>query len=324
MGGLLALGVAANVAFAWASGALAPAASRLLGSPALYAAAALALAPWLTHAARLLVWARFFGRPLGPRSALECVLANEVGSAITPTAVGGGYAKLLLLVQKGFTPGTAASLMVLGSVEDYACFLLVLPEALALSGGWRPSFAIPGLSHLSHRAIAIALAVALLAGVLVTSRAAVRRLHVLTGWRQRLGAARRDFVAAFRLIAARGKARIALTLGLAVVHWACRFGVAAVLLAAIGSPLNPARVFLLQLVVYVAGAVVPTPGGAFGVETVFFLAYRPLVPREILPALVASWRLLTFYLPLALGAGLFALLQFGRSRPDAAALPPPA
>jgi hypothetical protein len=40
-------------------------------------------------------------------------MAYELGSAITPTSGGGGYVKLGMLVQNGFSAGQATSLMTL-------------------------------------------------------------------------------------------------------------------------------------------------------------------------------------------------------------------
>src|SRR5690606_25308296 len=64
-------------------------------------AVALALVPWFTNAGRLLIWTRFLGHRLRYREAFQITLAVDLGSAVSPTAVGGGFFKWGMLVQRG-------------------------------------------------------------------------------------------------------------------------------------------------------------------------------------------------------------------------------
>ena len=73
-------------------------------------AIALGLLPWLTNTLRLYIWARFLGHHLRLRDCFQMTLAVDLGSAISPTAVGGGFFKWGMLVQRGVSPGSAASL----------------------------------------------------------------------------------------------------------------------------------------------------------------------------------------------------------------------
>jgi uncharacterized membrane protein YbhN (UPF0104 family) len=316
---LVAAGAVGNVIFAWVSaGGLPAGTTALLRHPALYAGAVLALVPWLTHTARLLVWAAFLGRPLPPRRAFACVLANEAGSAVTPTAAGGGYAKVALLIQFGFPAGTAMSLMILGSLEDYAFFALAVPVALLFSGAWPAEAVAAAIGGVQQRFGGVALTALAVGAAACVAFVALRR-------HPRLRTFGRDFAAAFHLILRRGKTRFALTLALTAVHWLARFSVAGLVLVACDAPVDPVRIFLLQGVVFLLGTIAPTPGGMVGVEAAFYLTYRALVPGDILPLAVAAWRLLTFYSPLALGAVLFVLLRVGWSPlPAGARTPQPA
>ena len=81
-------------------------------------AIALGLLPWLTNTLRLYIWARFLGHDLRLRDCFQMTLAVDLGSAISPTAVGGGFFKWGMLVQRGVTPGTAASLTTFPIIED--------------------------------------------------------------------------------------------------------------------------------------------------------------------------------------------------------------
>jgi uncharacterized membrane protein YbhN (UPF0104 family) len=70
----------------------------------LFLAIALTIIPWFTNALRLLIWTRFLGNGLGFREAFQITLATDLGAAISPTAVGGGFFKWGMLVQRGVTP----------------------------------------------------------------------------------------------------------------------------------------------------------------------------------------------------------------------------
>lgn len=300
---LVALGAAANVILAWLSaGSHALDLGRLLMQPAFYLAIVLALVPWLTNTLRVSLWSRFLGRPLPWPDALRIVLANDIGSAITPTAAGGGYFKLGLLVERGFSTGTAASLMILGSLEDQIFFALAIPTTLVVSAVWRlPALQAVG-NWLRHYLMVPALIVGVAIAIVFLARRPLAR---------RLGRVWHDFLEVYRLIADRGRRRFAAALALAAVQWTCRFSATAVVLACIGAPVDPVLVFVLQWVIYIATLVVPTPGGMVGAEAAFYFAFGGFMPSALLPAAVASWRLLTFYGPLGLAACVFALLQRG-------------
>jgi uncharacterized protein (TIRG00374 family) len=117
-----------------------------------------------------------------------------------------------------------------------------------------------------------------------------------------------DFAGVYRLIAAGGKSRLALTLGLTALQWTARYTVISALFAAVGIAADPVALFVLQWMVFTLGTFVPTPGGAGAVEAAFLLAYDPLIPEGLLPAVAASWRFLTFYVVLLGAAGLSLLL----------------
>ena len=77
-----------------------------------------------------------FGHPLKAGHAARAAVINELGGAITPTACGGGYAKLFYLVKLGFTPGQATMMMVIGSIEDFVFVLIALPLTIWFTNAW--------------------------------------------------------------------------------------------------------------------------------------------------------------------------------------------
>ncbi len=298
----VALGATGNVVVGWLAARRADLnVGHLLVLPLFWLAVLFALAPWITHAARLYIWADFLGRPLPFTDVFRIMLGSEVGSALTPPAAGGGYLKVALLIERGYPAGVAASLMVLGSVEDYAFFLAALPLVLLALPGPEIQMLHPVANWLAgHLALPGAIVGSAVVIVLLFRRSITRRLGRL--WH--------DFAGVFRVIAQRGKLRFAATFGLVALQWTCRYAATALLLRSLGIPLNPLLVFLLQWVVFAAALVVPTPGGMVGAEAAFYVVYRAFVPAAVLPAAVAAWRLLTFYGPLGLAALGFTALQW--------------
>lgn len=282
-------------------------------------AVGLGLVPWFTNSLRLLIWTRFIGHFLTFREAFRLTLATELASAATPTASGGGIFRWGLLVQRGVSPGAAASLVSLVVLEDTLFFLFAVPVAVVLSSAWN----LPVLrwvggevrgSTLEALLIAAGIGVASwgLARLVLSGRlgARARRWGVrrVARTRRRTRAGWRDARAVYRLIVRRGKSRFALSMALTAVQWVCRYSVVSALIAFLGVQVYPVLFFLLQWVIFTLMNFVPTPGAAGGAEAAFYLVYSAFVPGEVIGLATAGWRFLTFYLQLALGALVFLLL----------------
>lgn len=295
-------------------------------------AVGLALVPWLTNTLRLMIWTRFVGCALAARDAFRIVLAGELGSAVTPTSSGGGFFRWGMLVQRGITPGAAASLTTLTVLEDTLFFALALPVALGVTRAWE----LPVLRQVGRQvrdnAAEVVLGAALLGALVWLAGYALR-----AGWlgvrvkqwswrrlgeaRRRLRGAWRDAVGVYGLIAQRGKRLFALSLFLTGVQWTARYSVVSALVAFLGAPVDPVLFFLLQWVIFTLMGFVPTPGAAGGAEAAFYLIYAPLLPARVIGLATAGWRFLTFYLLLGIGAVLFALLNLRERRASGAPAP---
>lgn len=283
-------------------------------------AVALGLLPWLTNSLRLLIWTHFLGFKLRLREAFQMTLATDLGSAISPTAVGGGFLKWGMLVQRGVSPGAAVSITTFPILEDAVFFVLALPFAIVLSESWN----LPFLRQIGSRlrtdalaAIAIAAAIAIFTTLAVRwvlrgrlgHRARRHGLHLFGRLRRRLRATWRDAREVYQLIARRGKLRFLLSLAITGVQWIARYSVVTAIFAYLGAPVKPVLFWLLQWVVFTFAALVPTPGGSGGAEASFYLIYSALVPAEVIGLATAGWRFLTFYFQIGLAAVLFALLD---------------
>ncbi len=269
-------------------------------------AAALALVPWFTNAARLFIWARFLGGTPGPGDAFRMSVAGDLAAAVTPTAAGAGTVRLAMLLGHDLSMARASTVLALMAAEDALFFAVALP-VIFLRGGFGGGPAEAALARVGLRA-AWVLAGGLLLGVL---------LGVL--WERRAGSPGAGggrfarFVSGVREVRGllgdvlrRGKLRAAGCLVLTAVQWTARYTVVAAVLAAFGVFTAPWQHVLLQWVVFTAGTVVPTPGGSAAIEAAFALVYQPLVPAALLGSVTAVWRLVLFYFVLILDAVVLA------------------
>jgi glycosyltransferase 2 family protein len=333
---VIPIGVLGNILFSfWATDRAILA--SLLAFPRRYLAIAvgLALLPWLMNTLRLYIWTRFFGYGLSFRDAYQVTLAMDLGAAVSPTAVGGGFFRWGLLVQRGVSPGAAASLTTLPALEDGLFFLVALPIAIYLSAAWNlPVFdrlapeLRDGLLLLGPLLVG-SLLVAWISARLVLSgglgqRFRERGLRLFGRLRRRLRNAWDDGREIFRIILRNGKGWFVLSMACTSVHWMARYSVIAAFAAFLGAPVDPVLFWLLQWVVFSLMSLIPTPGAVGGAEASFYLIYGAVLPDGVLGIATAGWRFLTFYLQLGLAAILFTLMNMQRPWSSATATPPAA
>jgi len=299
----------------------------------LFAAVLLGIIPWFTNALRLQIWTRFLGHRMRFKSAIQIVLATDLGAAVSPTAVGGGFFKWGLLVQRGVSPGAAASLTTLTPFEDGLFFAIAIPTAILATASWgHPVFtevagqigdaALPAVLVMGGIAAASWLAVRGALGGGFGRRTQVRSRRFLTRVRRGVGATWLDARQVYRLIRQDGKLRFALSMILTAIQWTARYSVISLIVAFLGAPVQPVLFGLLQWVVFTLASFIPTPGAAGGAEAAFFLIYSPFVPSDIIGLVTAGWRFFTFYLLLGLaGATYFALGLIGSDNADRQSTP---
>ncbi len=279
----------------------------------------LAFVPWVTHTLRLAIWTRFIGHALTLRESFTVVVGTTLGGAASPTALGGGVFKWGLLMQRGVSPGAAASVTTLASVEDAIFFAIAIPAAIMVTGAWR----MPLLRGIGEQIQANLPAALILVAVVVVLTWITLRILRLRGpakkdpfeeapfhiriWR-RLRAAWWDARDVYEGIIRNGKGWFALSMCLAAIQWISRYSVIAALAAFLGARVDVVLFFLLQWVVFSLMTMIPTPGATGGAEASFFFVFGPLLPGEIIGIATAGWRFLTFYAQLTVGSVLFLFL----------------
>ncbi|RMD92348.1 MAG: UPF0104 family protein [Calditrichaeota bacterium] len=296
----------------------------ILGIPWFWLALALffSLTPWIFAILRVKTWNSFFNLKLSHRDLFEIVLANDVAAAATPTAVGGGYAKIGLLIYHGVKPGLSASLMVIGSLEDYVsmalvvpiCWLLSPPEHISLQILFNKIFL--SASHLNG-VLPVTVITVSSAAIFVWAIPATRGFFIKTinfGWWQKkivkpLKGVFYDFGQAFALISKGGKLLFAMNVLLAAIQWIMRYSIFTIMAAGLGLHPHPVSFFLLQWLVFMFMNFVPTPGAIGGAEVVFALVFKGTVPPELIPVAAGAWRFVSTYLQLMIAALLMIIIE---------------
>jgi glycosyltransferase 2 family protein len=291
----------------------------------LWLALFLALFPWVTNTLRLLVWARFIGHRVSFRDMFRVTLGAELSSSVFPTSTGGEVFRWGMMVQKGIPQGQAASIVTLGYLEDLAFFGMAIPVAIVLSRAWElPVLRTLGDQLQGQALVVVLVAVAIGFALRFLLRAALkgtlgerprrRSLRFTARLKRRFRRTWHDFRMVYVLVAERGKSRFLLTFLITAVQWSCRYSVATAVAYFLGSPVDPVQFFLLQWVIFTAMLFIPTPGATGGAEAAFYLVYQALLPAGLIGIATALWRLMTFYVQLALGSVIFLVFNVADAR----------
>lgn len=293
----------------------------------LLVAAGLSVVPWFTNVLRLVIWCRFLGVPMPLRSNVRITLGTVIANSITPTATGGTVIKWGFLVGEGVPKEKASTLITTQIAEDSIVMLGILAIALFVAFG----FELPSTIRRtiwSNEAIvttqnAMLVMVFLILFVTLLILFARRGLFGkrIGGWTQRAVTATRNHLAKVRSdwggILRHGKSVVLASMALGVVQWGARYSVATLVIGFAGGVMLPLLYWALNWLTFTFSTLVPTPGGIGGTEAAFLLLFAPFVAPDILAPVMAIWRLVMFYVPVAIAAVIFLGLR-GRvgARPE--------
>jgi undecaprenyl-diphosphatase len=236
--------------------------------------------------------------PFGPN--VEAQMASSFVNRVTPANVGGMALNVRFMQKAGVAPAEAVTGVGLNSAVGAVVHILLLFVFLAWAGkGGGSGFKVPASSKLL---VIIAVVLALLGIFLATRRGrTLFRTHVVRWFKQSVSSI---------AMLARSPMKLAALFG----------GSAAVTLAYIGSLYAAAAAFHADVSVAQVGAVylgssiiaaaAPTPGGLGAMEAALVAGFTGVgVEPGIAVAIVLSYRLLTYWLPILPGWISFHLLE---------------
>ena len=93
---------------------------------------------------------------------------------------------------------------------------------------------------------------------------------------------------------------------LTTISWLSRYGLIIIILASMSAHLDYVLATLRTITMMLGALVIPTPGGAGGIEGLFVLMLGPSIPQTLVAPALLIWRILGYYVFLALGAYLTA------------------
>lgn len=275
--------------------------------------ALLALGPWLGHTLRIMIWSRFVESPLSFRDSLSVVITNDLGSSLTPTAIGGGPIKLGMLVAKGM-PGTKATFLVLLSASEDLVFYTsgILLSAYFMQNG----FSAIGDFILRNEIILFAIGFLILASV-VLPRFGIniwkplgvfvpQRVKELTSSiRTKLINSLAEIKSTYARVLKTAKLKLVLSILLLFFQWFSKFAILYVILHALNVDITAFEVIIKQWIIYMGMLLVPTPGASGGAEAAFLLLFDNNLEGDLANLVVSTWRFFTYYYVMMLSVILF-------------------
>lgn len=250
---------------------------------------------------------------LSVRAGVRGGLAWDFMCAVTPSAAGGAPLASYFIARDNRIPfGEATALMLFSILTDQIWFAVsipivlllgtqfdIFPDALGTFGGPTVLFLLVGImAWAMFFAYAMLVRPSLLeaAATWIARRPGLRRFEgrvrrELVAMRQRSGLLRgqppRFYATAFVLAAGVWLTRIAALIFVVLAAYP--------FFDAITGTARTAAMLL-------TGLIVPTPGGAGGIEGLYVLFLGDLMPQELIGATLLIWRLLSYHLFLAFGA----------------------
>lgn len=251
-------------------------------------------------------------------------LAIDFFSNITPSAIGGSpLATLYIAKDRGIRVGEATAFMLFSALLDQLWFAFSISVVLATStvvDVIPPSIGDVGLWAF------VAVFVGMLAWATLFAYATLFRPSLLERLASRIFSFRylsrfhdrvMEEMHAFtqRAHALRTQPPAFYLKGFVLTSgvWIGRFALVVFIIWSVFPTFDKLLVFLRTIAMTMSSLVLPTPGGSGGLEGLYALFIGPLIPEALVAPTLLAWRVLGYYIFLALGAYLF-LHQIQRIR----------
>jgi len=243
-------------------------------------------------------------------------LAIDFFSNITPSAIGGSpLATLYIAKDRGIRVGEATAFMLFSALLDQLWFAFSISVVLATStvvDVIPPSIGDVGLWAF------VAVFVGMLAWATLFAYATLFRPSLLERLASRIFSFRylsrfhdrvMEEMHAFtqRAHALRTQPPAFYLKGFVLTSgvWIGRFALVVFIIWSVFPTFDKLLVFLRTIAMTMSSLVLPTPGGSGGLEGLYALFIGPLIPEALVAPTLLAWRVLGYYIFLALGAYLF-------------------
>ncbi len=246
-------------------------------------------------------------------SAIKGQLVWEFFSSVTPTVVGGApVAAVYIASVQGITVGETTAFMLLTMILDQLWFALSIPLLFVASAWGIP--VLPQAIGLVGRSMLTLFFVGLLSWIVLFAYATiikpellqklilrVFRIRILQRFRERIQIEMELLRSRAAILRTQPPTFFLKGFLLSVANWMTRYLALLFLVWSVYPELPKLPFFLRTIAMMLTALVMPTPGGAGGVEGLYALFLGPLMPRGLVGPTLLMWRLLTYYTFIAVG-----------------------
>jgi hypothetical protein len=253
---------------------------------------------------------------LSLRSGTRGQLAWDFFSSVTPSVVGGGpIAAFYVARDQNITVGESAAFMFFCILLDQLWFVVaipllvvanmyvdLLPAAAGQVGAW-------GL--MAYFGVLLAWAAVQAYAILFRPRLLLRLARWCVQWpylrraRTQVLDEVQSYVRRARTLGSQPPSFYVNGFLLTALGWVARYGLVVLIVRSVYANADTLALLLRSAAMMLVGLIMPTPGGAGGVEGLYALFVGPLLPASLVAPTLLTWRLLSYYLFIALGAYLF-------------------
>jgi len=284
----------------------------------------LVMLTWLLDSLRMRALARSLGGDLGIMEGMRISVLGAFVSNVTPFDTGGEPLQAYLLTSKGLTAGQSTAVIAVKAIMNaFARVSLGFAASAALLFS-RTEWSLPlGMNIALAVGMALYVSVFLLSLYLILRPDKIRVLVVpavrnrftlrffkpetLQAVLDRIDHELRALREALQEFVSNRKPVLVAVLILSYAAWVATALVPAVVLTGLGLKTPYVHAMGVTIIFYLAAAYAPTPGSSGAAELGFAALFSTIVPRAVLGLFVAVWRIITYYLNLALGGVLMAL-----------------
>lgn len=271
---------------------------------------------WCINALRLRLLLGTRVGTLTLRRCLGTVMATEFAICATPGGSGGPLTLLALLGRHGLRPARASAVFAMDQLGDLVFFLCALVGIFLYALFHHLNHSLQWLLTLSAVFMFGGLAMGI--GLVRWHRQVIRfigRLLRLLGikaaLRRRWARKLLHFLEAFRDTCSLPRQTLAKAFLLTCLHWAVRYSVLYLALRGLGTDVQWAWTFLVQMLSLSAGQFSLLPGGAGAAELTSAALLTPMVGTSTAAAAILIWRMVTYYFYLLAGGPVFAAMVGG-------------
>lgn len=268
---------------------------------------------WFTNSLRLRLLLGEQRSRIGRLKCLGVVMSTEFAICATPGGGGGPLTLMALLARNGVRPAHGSAVFAMDQLSDLLFFLCALIAIVVYALFQHLSQNLEWMLTLS----AISMIGGLFSCVLLAryhrllirlSGRVLKHFKLNAATRRRWARKLLHFLAAFTETLKLPAHTLISVFALTCVHWLLRYSVLYLALRGLGTDLQWAWSFLIQMLSLSAGQFSLLPGGAGAAELTSAALLAPMVGKSTAAAAILIWRAVTYYFYLLAGAPVFLVM----------------